>query len=91
MFESLRNTKYILNKRARVLMFGNMNTQTRYKSITTRPNVIIQNKYQRKELDIGLYGYSLLASNTANRYHYYISCIKFFMYYHNINLFHSAD
>ncbi|XP_032674329.1 surfeit locus protein 1 isoform X2 [Odontomachus brunneus] len=61
MLESLKNTRCILNKSTRVLMFGNINTQARYKSITTKPNVIIQNQYQRKDVNVGLYGYSLLA------------------------------
>ncbi|EFN80495.1 Surfeit locus protein 1 [Harpegnathos saltator] len=62
MFERLKSTKYVLDRKARVLLFGSMNTQARCKSTMTRPkNVIIQNKYQREDMDIGLYGYSLLA------------------------------
>lgn len=68
--ENFRITKCVFSMRARVLPFGNINIQTRCKSITTRPKVIIKNKYERQNSDIGLYGYSLLASNVTNKYDY---------------------
>lgn len=58
----------MFDTKARVLLSGNVTTQARCKSITAKPKVIIQNKYKRQDLDIGLYGYSLLASNATNRF-----------------------
>lgn len=62
-FHVSRGIKCALDKRVHVSLFGNVNTQTRYKSKLTRPKAIVMNKYNKPEETIGLFGYCLLASN----------------------------
>ncbi|XP_012224940.1 surfeit locus protein 1 isoform X2 [Linepithema humile] len=57
----LKSTKCVLQKKAHVLLFRDVNKQVRYKSTMTRPKAIETNKYRRSEESIGLYGYSLLS------------------------------
>jgi len=65
-FRGSKSAKCVLQKKAHVLLFRDANKQVRYKSTMTKSKAIEINKYrQSKELEpIGLYGYSILVSNS---------------------------
>jgi len=70
-FSCLRGAKCALTRRMHVSLFGNVNTQVRCKSSEVklgRPMAIETNRYRKLEEKIGLYGYSLLASNVTIYY-----------------------
>lgn len=69
-FESWRNIKCVLDRRTRILLFGSMNIRSKHKDIMKKPKFVVKDMYQRPDMNIGLYGYSLLASNATNRYDY---------------------
>jgi len=65
-----RGVKCALDRGAHVSLFGNVNMQARCKSRDiklTRPKAIETNRYRKSEDAIGLYGYSLLASNAIDK------------------------
>lgn len=65
-FGDSRAARYVLDRRAHMLLFGDAKkTQTRCKS-QKMPKAIEMNRYQKSEEPIGIYGFCLLASNITN-------------------------
>lgn len=72
-FGGSRSAKcFFFDKRTHILLPNNANAQARCKNSLTKPIAHVVNKYQRPDNSIGMYGYSLLASNACKQLYIYI-------------------